>query len=336
MLEILQLFLSFYTNKKGKKNVKIVKHALYFHAKVTPLILIFGAIVVTTQGILGKPIICGTNDKTLASSTITTICLNDRNIFTFKERLVSDPELGESMELVDRISFSNIRFTGLGFLFAAILYLCPYVFWKIKSERLIEHMFQYIEESNLKEDEKKNFYIHTVTALMSIRKPEKYLKKYMKTLQLNVLANCGYLLVAYLMYFKLNIFWYAFEYVAYQIGIVSEDPTNFLFPRQASCVFETFGVSGSIQKTDAVCFLLLNSFLDKFYLLFTFWLVFVAILNLCSFIAHFRMFTNRNHACMGIIIPPGHRFILSLLKMNLKRSEYQKVCLEYHKRFQNV
>ena len=56
------------------------------------------------------------------------------------------------------------------------------------------------------------------------------------------------------------------------------DPMSRIFPRMTKCTFQTFGPSGSVATTDALCILPLNILNEKIFLFLWFWSV---LLSLC-------------------------------------------------------
>jgi len=60
---------------------------------------------------------------------------------------------------------------------------------------------------------------------------------------------------------------------------VRVDPMYRVFPRMTKCMFHKFGVSGTIEKFDALCVLGMNIINEKIFILFWFWYVILAILS---------------------------------------------------------
>ena len=316
--------------------MRTAKTALYLHTKVTSLIFIFAGLAAITQTYFGTQILCFVSNTGIDPKTITTRCVTEQIIYTHDTYLVAS-RFGFNgiyygvhhhrvKDVAPKVEHSYLRFTGLVFTVIGILYLMPYVYWNNYADHTMRHLLQ-LDNSRLKEDQKYKF---CVTALINIPNPQKYLNTYTLTLILNVFVSAFYLLGCMFLFQNVRVFWYALEYVGYYINMVKDDPSIHLFPRQARCDLFNFGPSGTPQKFDALCFLPINAYLDKFMLFLTFWLMFVGVLNFVSLIIHF------NETCHTICYPnkrinPGHMFLLSMMKMNLKHTTYNKVLEEYRR-----
>ena len=57
------------------------------------------------------------------------------------------------------------------------------------------------------------------------------------------------------------------------------DPMIYIFPRMTKCTFFKYGVSGEIERHDAICILPLNVVNEKIYIFIWFWFIFLAILT---------------------------------------------------------
>lgn len=58
------------------------------------------------------------------------------------------------------------------------------------------------------------------------------------------------------------------------------DPMIFIFPRMTKCTFYKFGVSGEVERHDAVCILPLNVVNEKIYIFLWFWFLILGVLTL--------------------------------------------------------
>ena len=254
MLHYILAFVNLYIRKKKKEKkedsaegVKTVKPAMYLHTKVTALI----------DGLF-YPL--------------------------FKNLGIAQGF--HNVETTERQNHSYLRYTGLVLFVVGTLYILPYCLWNNYADHTIQYLVQKMDDSNLKEEEKENIYCFSVTALLSLPDPEKYLRRYQVILILNVFVNLLHILGCMFLFPKVTIVCYAFEYVAYLLKIVNVGTSLTLFPRQAICDFSTFGPSGTVQNQNAICFLTINTYLDKFMFFVSFWLLFVGILNFCSLLTH--------------------------------------------------
>lgn len=65
------------------------------------------------------------------------------------------------------------------------------------------------------------------------------------------------------------------------------DYLNVVFPKMAKCLFSKFGVSGSIQRHDALCVLPLNIVNEKIFIAMWFWFIFLAAVTAAFLIYRF-------------------------------------------------
>lgn len=57
------------------------------------------------------------------------------------------------------------------------------------------------------------------------------------------------------------------------------DPLSYIFPRMTKCTFYKYGVSGEVERHDAVCILPLNVVNEKIYVFLWFWFLILTILT---------------------------------------------------------
>ncbi|XP_037082838.1 innexin inx2-like [Pollicipes pollicipes] len=115
---------------------------------------------------------------------------------------------------------------------------------------------------------------------------------------------------------------------------MSVSPLTDTFPKLTKCEFQSFGVSGTVEKLDAICVLALNILNEKVYLFLWFWLVILSIITVVvfvfrtslMFVKRFRvpLFQRRAHTMKTADIKDvvknikiGDFFFLSLLAKNL-------------------
>jgi len=105
------------------------------------------------------------------------------------------------------------------------------------------------------------------------------------------------------------------EFLTYGIEVISfmqsdqedrVDPMIYIFPRMTKCTFYKFGVSGEVERHDALCILPLNIVNEKIYIFLWFWFIILAILTF--FLVVYR-----------IIIITSHRFRVFLFKRHYRR-----------------
>ena len=84
------------------------------------------------------------------------------------------------------------------------------------------------------------------------------------------------------------------------------DPMIYIFPRMTKCMFYKFGVSGEVERHDALCILPLNIVNEKIYIFLWFWFIILAALTFLLVVYRF-------------IIIASDRFKVFLFKRNYGR-----------------
>ncbi|KAL7301674.1 hypothetical protein TKK_0005676 [Trichogramma kaykai] len=88
------------------------------------------------------------------------------------------------------------------------------------------------------------------------------------------------------------------------------DPMIYIFPRMTKCTFYKYGVSGEVERHDAVCILPLNVVNEKIYVFLWFWFLILGALSLLVVIYRFV-----------IVFSPRMRVFLLNLRFRLVRKE---------------
>lgn len=57
------------------------------------------------------------------------------------------------------------------------------------------------------------------------------------------------------------------------------DPMIYIFPRMTKCTFYKYGVSGEVERHDAICILPLNVVNEKIYIFLWFWFIILMLLT---------------------------------------------------------
>ncbi|XP_053990191.1 innexin shaking-B isoform X4 [Hylaeus volcanicus] len=88
------------------------------------------------------------------------------------------------------------------------------------------------------------------------------------------------------------------------------DPMIYVFPRMTKCTFYKYGVSGEVERHDAVCILPLNVVNEKIYVFLWFWFLFLGVLSFITVLYR-----------IVIIFSPRTRVYLLRLRFRLVRRE---------------
>lgn len=88
------------------------------------------------------------------------------------------------------------------------------------------------------------------------------------------------------------------------------DPLIYIFPRMTKCTFHKFGVSGEVEKHDALCILPLNIVNEKIYIFLWFW--FIILGGLSALVIVYRFV---------IVVSPKMRAYLLYIRFRLIKRE---------------
>lgn len=76
------------------------------------------------------------------------------------------------------------------------------------------------------------------------------------------------------------------------------DPMIYVFPRMTKCTFYKYGVSGEVERHDAVCILPLNVVNEKIYVFLWFWFLFLGMLSFVTILYRVSdSFPSRSVSC---------------------------------------
>lgn len=98
------------------------------------------------------------------------------------------------------------------------------------------------------------------------------------------------------------------------------DPLSYIFPRMTKCTFYKYGVSGEVERHDAVCILPLNVVNEKIYVFLWFWFVFLTLVTGLTII--YRVL---------IIFSPRIRVYLLRMRFRLVKRESVEIIVRLSK-----
>lgn len=94
------------------------------------------------------------------------------------------------------------------------------------------------------------------------------------------------------------------------------DPLSYIFPRMTKCTFYKYGVSGEVERHDAVCILPLNVVNEKIYVFLWFWFLILTVLTALTLV--YRAL---------IILSPRLRVYLLRMRFRLVKRESVEVIV---------
>lgn len=104
-----------------------------------------------------------------------------------------------------------------------------------------------------------------------------------------------------------------------------DDPLNLVFPKVAKCIFNKYGISGTVETHDGFCVLPLNILNEKIYIFLWFWLVALTIFTCLSLAFHLALICSAQMRA-GLLRAKAHYLIgsdlASYITQNIRRGEW--------------
>ncbi|EEC05226.1 innexin shaking-B [Ixodes scapularis] len=257
------------------------------HHRLTVLILIAFAVLITTKQYVGDPIECDRSFGVSASVLNLYCWIHATYSVTSLFRNADDksivyPGVGNSMHHMNHEDFQYHKYyqwVGLLLFLQALFFYVPRWLWKALEgghlKVLVRNLEFDIVDSETKREKKELLVEYLISHL---RQQDTYAWKYFVCEALALLNVVGQL-------FLIDRF-LGGEFMTYGLEVirfVSQDPDDErldpmirVFPRVAKCQFHKFGPSGNVEIHDAVCVLPLNIVNEKIYVFLWFWFVILA------------------------------------------------------------
>jgi hypothetical protein len=338
-------------------NVSVDNIIFKLHSRVTVLILLCGTVFVTMRQHFGEPIECLSSRSDVSQKLLQHYCWIEStfSISDASSKIVGtevaypglkthQPEHGER-----KIYHKYYQWVFFVLLIQSIMFYVPKYMWKAKEDRRLRKM---ITELKLK-------HIHAFSDFDR--------QRLLQDLADSLLIGNDYFhffVFCELVYFIHLLFqiWFTNVFLGgtfYTFGIdwlsyahrddntgIRFDPLVKVFPRMTKCTFHKFGVSGSIEVHDALCFLPLNIVNEKVYLILWFWFLVLIIVTIVFMIYHMLLILCRRfrYRRLRAIAPSTNRkdlqrlttrvgnwFILQFVATHMKPSHFRDLIQELMK-----
>ncbi|GJQ72981.1 putative structural component of the gap junctions [Trypoxylus dichotomus] len=277
---------------RGLKNLIKVTHihidspVFRLHYSLTVMVLIAFSLIVTTRQYVGNPIDC-VHTKDIPEDVLNTYCwihstYTVRGAFYKKVGVdVPYPGVETAKDEADKKLYRYYQWVCFCLFFQALLFYTPRWLWKSWEGGKIHALMMDLDIGICSETEKKlkkrlmldylceNFQYHNWWAY-----------KYIICEALALVNVIGQM-------FLMNRFFDG-AFLTFGIDVIQfmdsdqedrVDPMIQIFPRMTKCTFYKYGVSGEIERHDAICILPLNVFNEKIYVFLWFWFIILAILT---------------------------------------------------------
>nr|XP_018896518.1 PREDICTED: innexin shaking-B [Bemisia tabaci] len=309
---------------RGLKNLVKVSHVhidspvFRLHYSITVMILVAFSLIVTTRQYVGNPIDC-VHTKDIPEDVLNTYCWI-HSTYTirsaFKKKVgtqVPYPGVDNSKgKLEDRKSYGYYQWVCFCLFFQAILFYTPRWLWKHWEGGKIHALMMDLDIGICSEVEKKQ---KKKLLLDYLWENLKYHNWWAYRYYLcEVLALLNVIGQMYMMnrFFDGAFLTFGIDVLTFMEDDQEEriDPMIFIFPRMTKCTFHKYGVSGEVERHDAICILPLNVVNEKIYVFLWFWFLILGILT--SGVVLYRFV---------IILSPRMRVYLLRMRFRLIRRE---------------
>ncbi|XP_014615814.1 PREDICTED: innexin inx2-like [Polistes canadensis] len=264
--------------------------AFRLHSRVTVLVFLVCATLVTAKQFIGEPISC-ISDHSIDRTTLNAYCwiystfTVARHLKGIPGRTVASPGIGNTLQ--DDELYYHRYYQWVCFILGlqAILFYVPRALWKIWERDTVALLTKdlstsFLDRHTWTEDRKRQLVDYFIQS--DLRTTHNfYAFRYFLCELFNFINTIGQLYLLDLLFEG--------EFKRYGIAVIifakekqltdKIDPMTRLFPKVTKCTMYSFGSAGSTQIHDALCVLSLNVMNEKVFFFLWFWLIFLTILG---------------------------------------------------------
>ncbi|KAJ1527919.1 hypothetical protein ONE63_007854 [Megalurothrips usitatus] len=285
---------------RGLKNLIKVSHihidspVFRLHYSITVMILVAFSLIVTTRQYVGNPIDC-VHTKDIPEDVLNTYCWihSTYTISTsFKKKLgeevpypgVDMSARGAGREGKDRKYYGYYQWVCFCLFFQAILFYTPRWLWKNWEGGKIHALMMDLDVGICSEVEKKQKKKLLLDYLWENLRYHNWWAYRYYLCELLAFGNVVGQMFLMDRFFDGAFLRFGIEVIEFMESDEETriDPLVFVFPRMTKCTFHKFGVSGEVEKHDAVCILPLNVVNEKIYVFLWFWFMILGSLSLLT------------------------------------------------------
>ncbi|EEB11530.1 Innexin inx2, putative [Pediculus humanus corporis] len=319
---------------RGLKNLVKVNHIqidssiFRLHYSITVMMLIAFSLIVTTRQYVGNPIDC-IHTKDIPEDVLNTFCWI-HSTYTIKTAFskqvgkeVPYPGVDSSRgNIQDQKCYRYYQWVCFCLFFQAILFYTPRWLWKNWEGGKINSLMMDLdigicskEEKNLKSKLLSDYLYDN----LKLHNWWAYKYFFCEFLALGNVVGQMFLMNRF---FDGEFFNFGINVIRFMEADEEDrtDPMIYIFPRMTKCTFYKFGVSGEIERHDAVCILPLNVVNEKIYVFLWFWFLILGLLTLGVILYR-----------VVIIMSPRMRVYLLRLRFRLIRRDAISVLVKESK-----
>ncbi|XP_055613319.1 innexin shaking-B isoform X4 [Uranotaenia lowii] len=278
---------------RGLKSLVKISHVntdspvFRLHYSITVMILMAFSLIVTTKQYVGNPIDC-VHTKDIPEEVLNTYCWIHSTYALkslFLKKVGSEvpyPGVGNSDgKSVDKKIYKYYQWVCFCLFFQAILFYTPRWLWKSWEGGKIHALMMDLDIGICSEIEKKQKKKLLLDYLWdNLRYHNWWAYRYYICELLSLINVIGQM-------FLMNRFFDG-EFMTFGLDVITHmeadqedrmDPMIYIFPRMTKCTFYKYGVSGEVERHDAICILPLNVVNEKIYIFLWFWFIILTILT---------------------------------------------------------
>lgn len=290
------------------------------HSNATVILLVTFSIAITTRQYVGNPIDC-VHTRDIPEDVLNTYCWIHSTYTVLQEinrngHISAYPGVSTSMNKNStKLPIKQVKYyqwVAFTLFFQAILFYTPRWLWKSWEGGKIHALMMDLDVGICSEMEKKQKKKLMLDYLWeNLRYHNWWAYKYYLCEFLALVNVVGQM-------FLMNRFFDG-AFLTFGIEVINfmdsdeedrVDPMIQIFPRMTKCTFYKYGVSGEVEKHDAICILPLNVVNEKIYVFLWFWFIILACLTFCTVI--YRIL---------IILSPRMRVYLLRVRYRLIRQD---------------
>ncbi|XP_050069647.1 innexin shaking-B isoform X1 [Anopheles maculipalpis] len=316
-------------SRSSVNHVKTDSSIFRLHTNATVILLVTFSIAVTTRQYVGNPIDC-VHTRDIPEDVLNTYCWI-HSTYTVVDAFMKKQGQEVPFPGVDNSQRSGaltIRHTkyyqwvAFTLFFQAILFYTPRWLWKSWEGGKIHALMMDLDIGICSEIEKKQKKKLLLDYLWdNLRYHNWWAYRYYVCEFLSLCNVIGQM-------FLMNRFFDG-EFMTFGLDVITHmeadqedrmDPMIYIFPRMTKCTFYKYGVSGEVERHDAICILPLNVVNEKIYIFLWFWFIILTILTTLTLF--YRII---------IIFSPRMRVYLLRLRFRLVRRDAIEIIVRRSK-----
>ncbi|CAO1416544.1 unnamed protein product [Diamesa serratosioi] len=317
-------------SRSSINHVKIDSAIFRLHTNATVILLVTFSIAVTTRQYVGNPIDC-VHTRDIPEDVLNTYCWIHStytvvDAFMKKQgQEVPFPGVDNSQSSRGQLTIKHTKYyqwVAFTLFFQAILFYTPRWLWKSWEGGKIHALMMDLDIGICSEIEKKQKKKLLLDYLWdNLRYHNWWAYRYYGCELLSLINVIGQM-------FLMNKFFDG-EFMTFGLDVIRHmeadqedrlDPMIYIFPRMTKCTFYKYGVSGEVERHDAICILPLNVVNEKIYIFLWFWFILLTILT--SITVMYRIV---------IIFSPRMRVYLLRLRFRLVRRDAIEIIVRRSK-----